>query len=174
MWWPFRARKPRDVDAEPDDDRTERAQITRLQNSIARQRAVFLQKKLERMKALQEQQMLEEQIAEMEEDLRGPDEDDEPDEVNSPEALLYGLLTKAMFNAPKKDAAPIYPGENGKQNVSDEELRRMRDSIPEPYLKKLRKMGDAEIVEAIRISQPDFFNRVDDDTLKRVVVLVKQ
>lgn len=164
-----------------DFDEDNGADIKRLENSIRKSRNEIYKRRLERLKEEQERILLEEEIAEAESQLAEFENQGEGDAgLDSKDFLNPDLLiTTLLMNFFKKSQdAPQTPSPQPSQitqtpqktKYTDDELRQIKAKIPGSYLKEIKSMGDDEITYVLM----ERFPNVDDDTIKRAVLILKE
>lgn len=167
-----------------DDDR-ELSALRRAEKAAHRKEMEYLKEKLQRKIELLEKRRLEEQIADLDDQLYDRDDEGDNDSPaagvvgDDPDALMMGLLMQVLNGqraAPQAapTGQPPSPVEiDTKINVPDEKLKEMISRIPSPFMKKLKKMDDAELIETGKAYVPDFFTKVDEDTISRAIRLIR-
>jgi len=179
--WPFKRTPANRVGREFTEEDTDKSAVTRLERAIRKQRIEFLRQKLEHMKAKQEEDLLTMQVEQLEEDMYGGDENDIDEHKNdsqddeSPDALLSQLLMRAMSRqGASVNNSQVQSNSAQKLHLSDDQLEEYKAKIPPHLLKKFRKMSEEDILKIGRMYAPDFFEKCDDDTIKRALIALKK
>lgn len=170
-----------------DEDR-QLAEIKRLQKKVQQEELDALKDRLEYLRSQKQKDLLEEQIEDMEEDLYGEDEeDDETPDLESPDALLSGLLMRVM-QAPHGAMGAGAQGTvgqvraamqsaQGKKSLTDEQLRAIKEDLKAQYgsyYKMAMNMSDEQILEFARTNRPDLLEQYDQDTIDRALKILRE
>jgi len=185
--WPFK-RKLADTQHELTDADRDESTTQRLQGAIRRERIRYLRARLQQLKDVHDEALLETEVEQLEEELHGRDDEDDESALtpadmldaarDSPDALLVQLLGKVLNHqggntgqaqAPQQGMVP-----SERIHISDEQLREYKKRVPTAYLKKLKKMGDEELLATGRAYAPDVFARADDDTIQRAIRILRE
>ena len=175
----FGKKRGRKAETEPKtDEEIIESDNGKLEKAIRRKRAEIHHRRLEQLNERLEEIRMEQEIADAEDSLAALEGDDEEDVINpadamNPDMLMMGLLTKVLNKpaaAPVPQVAPSTKLESRIISYSDEQIRDLKSKIPKPYLNKLQKCTDEEISGQLLERFPD----VDNDTIKRAVVILRQ
>jgi len=171
-----RSTQPRGAHVFNDEDR-ELAKAKQLQKAIQRQELEALEDRLQSLKQQRQRRILEEQIEDMEDELHDEEEEDDED-VDSPEDLLLGMLGNIFGQGTPMSRPPnTQPHQNdvlNRKHLSDDELRNLKEKIPAIYLKKAKKMSDEEIREFVSAHYPDILLQYDEETQVRALKLLRE
>lgn len=102
-------------------------------------------------------------------------EDDE--EQLGVDGLFGEFLQNAMtkLQASQSSPSPLTPATSSElRHLSDDELRLLKAKIPHTVLKVLKAKSDDELLALARIHYPDIINGVDEDTIRRALVIIRQ
>lgn len=149
-----------------------KSHVSRLENEVRRKMLEMRKEKLQRLKEQLEEQQLDEQIADLQDRIDGDDDEEGVPDGMNPDALIMSIIAQAMAKKQQPQAQPVAAAPV-KLHLSDEQLAEYKQKIPSPVLKKLSKMSAEDIIDYGRQYVPDFFERVDDDTITRAVAMIQ-
>jgi len=98
-------------------------------------------------------------------------------EEEDTDSILAQLLSKIVPGGSGLQPSNLNAQEQtgaAKRRYTDEELRAFKKKVPMVILKQLRGMSDDEIITKAQEYFPDNFKQIDDDTLKRAVLIVRE
>lgn len=146
------------------DDR-EKSALVRRENALKRQQLEMMEQRLAHLQELQKMEQMQEKINALEDNLYGDEEEGE-----SPDSLLYGLLSKAFgVGGQSQPIVPPTPNTTEQQELSDETLTAMIESVPAAQIAIMRRLDDAELQRLAKQKFP----YLNDATIQKAIKLVR-
>lgn len=147
------------------DDR-EKSALVRRENALKRQQIEMMEARLAHLQELQKMEHMQEKIQALESNLYG-NSDEEPSNADS---LLFQLLNKAFgVNNGQTDTTISPTPTNNMQELSDETLNAMIESVPASQIALMRQLDDVELQKLARQKFP----YVTDSTIQRAIKILK-
>lgn len=141
---------------------------TRQMRSLAKREKEKLELERERLNHEIEMMRMRAELEELQADLYGDEEDEQP-EGTSNEALLASVLMPMLTRqqAPPPPPAPVMPA---KRTYSDAEISALLGAIPKNLRKVVKKLPDEALIARAQQYAPD----ADENTISRALEMIRK